>query len=317
MSITSVYFKILLPALENFFKREQAGGIILILCTAISILLANSLYQSAYLGFWDYKIAHHSLSLWINDGLMTIFFLLIGLELEKEVYLGEFAHIKNAVLPIAGAAGGMLLPALIFLVFNFGTNTQSGAGIPMATDIAFALGILTLLKNRVPLSLKMFLTALAVIDDLGAILIIAICYTSTINWTNIIIAISTLMILVILNRIKINTLAPYIIGGIIAWYFMLDSGVHATITGVILAFVIPFRRGDNSSPSHRLQHYLHFPVAFLILPLFALANTAIIFSSNWYLGFAQLNSIGIMAGLIIGKPVGIALFRYKSSAYQS
>lgn len=206
---------------------------------------------------------------------------MIGLELEREIYVGELTSIKHAALPIFGALGGMLVPAGIFMLFNFGTATQAGAGIPMATDIAFAIGILSLLGNKVPVSLKIFLTALAVIDDLGAIIVIAIFYTTSLSLVNLGIAIGILGLLGILNRLKIHNLAPYLIGGAVAWYFMLHSGVHATITGVILAFVIPFGDGGEKSPSYILQHFLHKPVAFIILPLFALANTCIAFGGDW------------------------------------
>ncbi|MDH4402670.1 MAG: Na+/H+ antiporter NhaA [Flavobacterium sp.] len=295
---------------KAFFESEKAGGIILIFATLFSLLLANSIFQTAYLQLWNYEIGNHSLVEWINDGLMTIFFLLIGLELEREVYIGELSSIKKASFPLIGALGGMVVPALIYLYFNFGTSTQSGAGIPMATDIAFAIGILSLLGNRVPISLKIFLTALAVIDDLGAIIIIAIFYTSTISFLNLGIAIGILCFLFILNRLKVNRLIPYLIGGILMWYFMINSGVHATITGVLLAFVIPFGDGNNNTISYKLQHILHKPVAFIILPLFALANTCIVLNSNWYEGLSHSNSIGIILGLIIGKPLGIWLFSY-------
>jgi NhaA family Na+:H+ antiporter len=241
---------------------------------------------------------------------MTIFFLLIGLELEREVYVGELSTLKKAALPLFGALGGMVVPALIYLYFNFGTSTQSGAGIPMATDIAFAIGILSLLGNRVPTSLKIFLTALAVIDDLGAIIVIAIFYTTSISLLNLGIALGILGVLFILNRLKVNHLIPFLIGGILMWYFMLNSGVHATITGVLLAFVIPFGDGNNKNISYKLQHFLHKPVAFIILPLFALANTCIVLNSNWFEGLSHSNSIGIILGLIIGKPIGIWLFSY-------
>jgi NhaA family Na+:H+ antiporter len=295
---------------KAFFESEKAGGIILIFATLFSLLLANSIFQTAYLQLWNYEIGNHSLVEWINDGLMTIFFLLIGLELEREVYIGELSSIKKASFPLIGALGGMVVPALIYLYFNFGTSTQSGAGIPMATDIAFAIGILSLLGNRVPISLKIFLTALAVIDDLGAIIIIAIFYTSTISFLNLGIAIGILCFLFILNRLKVNRLIPYLIGGILMWYFMINSGVHGTITGVLLAFVIPFGDGNNNTISYKLQHILHKPVAFIILPLFALANTCIVLNSNWYEGLSHSNSIGIILGLIIGKPLGIWLFSY-------
>lgn len=295
---------------KSFFESEKAGGIILIFATLFSLLLANSIFQTEYLQIWNIEIGNHSLVHWINDGLMTIFFLLIGLELEREVYIGELSTIKKAALPLFGALGGMVIPALIYLYFNFGTSTQSGAGIPMATDIAFAIGILSLLGNRVPTSLKIFLTALAVIDDLGAIIIIAVFYTSTISFLNLGIALGIMGVLFVLNRLKVNSLFPYIIGGILMWYFMLNSGVHATITGVLLAFVIPFGDGTKKSISYKLQNFLHKPIAFIILPLFALANTCIIINSNWYEGLSHTNSIGIILGLIIGKPLGIWILSY-------
>ncbi len=290
---------------KDFFESEKAGGLILIACTLISLALANSVFSSGYLHFWHTNFAGQPIEYWINDGLMVIFFLLIGLELEREVYLGELSNIKNALLPIFGAIGGMFVPAALYLFFNFGTNTQSGAGIPMATDIAFALGILSLLGNRVPTSLKIFLTALAVIDDLGAILVIAIFYTKTLFWNNLLIALGIFVLLLIFNRMKVRNLIPYLIGGVVMWYFMLNSGVHATITGVLLAFAIPFGNGNKKSTSFILQHFLHKPVAFIILPIFALANTAIILSSNMGEILTQHYSIGIALGLIVGKPLGI------------
>lgn len=295
---------------KDFFESEKAGGFTLIACTILSLFLANSIWSESYLQIWHYQLGNHSLEHWINDGLMTIFFLLIGLELEREIYAGELSNIKNALLPISGALGGMLVPAALFLLLNFGTETQSGAGIPMATDIAFALGILSLLGNKVPTSLKIFLTALAVIDDLGAILIIAIFYTGDLNWMNLIIALSIFGGLLVLNRLKVHSLIPYLIGGVFMWYFMLNSGVHATITGVLLAFAIPFSTGSEKSPSIILQHFLHKPVAYFILPIFALANTAIIINSDWHFALSQNYTLGIALGLIIGKPIGIALFSY-------
>ena len=293
---------------KEFFESEKAGGFILVFATAISLLLANSAFQAEYSDFWNITLGGHSLTHWINDGLMTIFFLLIGLELEREIYQGELSDIKNATLPIIGALGGMLVPAAIFLIFNFGTESQAGAGIPMATDIAFAIGILSLLGKKVPASLKVFLTALAVIDDLGAIIIIAIFYTQTLSLVNLFIALGIFAVLIVLNRMKINNLLPYLIGGVVMWYFMLHSGVHATITGVLLAFAIPFGNGKNKTPSNKVLHFLHKPVAFVILPLFASANTCIILGYNLTGGLANNNSIGIMAGLVVGKPLGITLF---------
>ncbi|RAK20645.1 sodium/proton antiporter (NhaA family) [Flavobacterium aquaticum] len=290
---------------KDFFESEKSGGLVLIAFTMTSLFIANSNFGNSYIHLWETQFAGHSIEHWINDGLMTIFFLLIGLELEREIYKGELSHIKDALLPVFGAVGGMIVPATIFLLFNFGTSTQSGAGIPMATDIAFALGILSLLGNRVPTSLKIFLTALAVIDDLGAIIIIAVFYTKTLLWTNLLIALGIFAFLLVLNRLKVHSLIPYLIGGIIMWYFMLHSGVHATITGVLLAFAIPFGDGEEKSPSYILQHFLHKPVAFIIMPIFALANTAIIIGSDFNSIISQNYSIGIALGLIIGKPLGI------------
>lgn len=293
---------------KSFFNNEKSGGLLLLFVTIISLYLANSSFQTEYIAFWETDLNGHSITHWINDGLMAIFFLLIGLELEREIYHGELSSIKNASLPIMAAFGGMLIPAVIFLALNFGTATQNGAGIPMATDIAFAIGILSLLGNKVPASLKVFLTALAVIDDLGAIIVIAVFYTTTIAFVNLAIALGIWAFLFVLNRMKIQNLIPYLIGGVIMWYFMLNSGVHATITGVILAFVIPFGDGGKNSSSYKLQHFLHKPVAFVILPLFAIANTCITIQSDWHQGLSHSNTLGIILGLVVGKPLGIILF---------
>jgi len=301
---------------HDFFESEKAGGFILIICTIASLLVANSVWSESYMHLWHSQIGNQSIEYWINDGLMTIFFLLIGLELEREVYVGELSNFKNALLPISAALGGMIVPAGLYLILNYGSVTQSGAGIPMATDIAFALGILSLLGNRVPVTLKVFLTALAVIDDLGAILIIAIFYTKNLIWTNLLIALGIFAFLLVLNRLKIRNLIPYLVGGIVMWYFMLNSGVHATITGVLLAFAIPFGNGDEKSSSFLLQHFLHIPVAFIILPLFALANTAIILKSDWQFMLSHHYTIGIALGLLVGKPIGIWLFSYLSVKFK-
>lgn len=292
----------------KFFESEKAGGIVLVLVTILSLFLANSVWQTEYIAFWHHHIGSHSLVDWINDGLMAIFFLLIGLELEREIYDGELSDIKNASLPLFGALGGMIVPAGIYLLLNFGTATQSGAGIPMATDIAFAIGILSLLGNRVPTSLKIFLTALAVIDDLGAIMVIAIFYTKSISFYHLGIAMGIWVVLLIFNRLKIRNLIPYLVGGFIMWYFMMQTGIHATITGVLVAFAIPFGNGDEKSTSYILQDFLHYPVAFFILPLFALANTCIPLGNHLIPSLLHANSIGIILGLVIGKPLGIVLF---------
>jgi len=293
---------------HEFFESEKAGGLILVFVTIVSLILANSPLQTTYLKIWSFDIAGHSIVHWINDGLMAIFFLLIGLELEREIYQGELSSIKSASLPFFGALGGMLVPAGIFLTLNIGTETQSGMGIPMATDIAFAIGILSLLGSRVPASLKIFLIALAVIDDLGAIMIIAVFYTTSLSFLNLSISLGIIGLLAILNRLKVHNLIPYILGGIVAWYFMLLSGVHATITGVLLAFVIPYNGGGRKSPSYKLQHILHKPVAFIILPLFAAANTSIAIGSDWLSSLGEPFSLGIIGGLVIGKSIGIVLF---------
>ena len=300
MKVTQMY--------KNFFQNEKAGGIVLIIATIVSLLIANSSLGQQYISFWQMSIGGHTIEHYVNDGLMTIFFLLIGLELEREVYAGELSNFKKALLPIMAALGGMVVPACIHSYFNMGTLFQSGSGIPMATDIAFAVGVLSLLGNRVPLSLKVFLTALAVIDDLGAIFTIAIFYSKGIDFINLGIAGLILGFLFVLNRRNVNVLWPYLVGGAGMWYFMLHSGVHATITGVVLAFVIPFGKGDPNSISIKLEHFLNKPVAFIILPIFALANTCILIDSNWTAALMSSNSIGIFLGLVVGKPLGITLF---------
>jgi len=292
----------------QFFNSEKAGGVILLLCAVVSILLANSSLHTEYISLWKYEIAGQHFDHWINDGLMVIFFLLIGLELRREVYIGELSDLKSAVLPIFAALGGMLLPAGIHLMFNYGTISQAGAGIPMATDIAFALGVLSLLGNRVPASLKIFLTAFAIIDDLGAILTIAIFYSKGLSIINLGTALGIFLLLGVLNKLKVKSLIVYLLGGVALWYFMLHSGVHPTIAGVLLAFVIPYDKDDKKSPSYYLQHFLHKPVSFIILPLFALANTAIRTTASFSNIFSMPNSRGIFFGLFLGKPVGIFLF---------
>jgi NhaA family Na+:H+ antiporter len=302
----------------EFFESEKASGIILILCTLISITIANSYFGKGYLDFWHTKVGFetggialkYSIEHWINDGLMAVFFLLIGLEIERELYIGELSDLKNATLPIFAAIGGMATPALLHFLLNQGTETQAGVGIPMATDIAFALGVLALLGSRVPVSLKIFLTALAIIDDLGAIAIIALFYVGDFSLLYLMLALAILAGLFILNRLGIHSLPFYLIPGIVMWYFMLKSGIHATIAGVLLAFVIPFGNGDEESPSYKLQHFLHKPIAFIVMPLFALANTGIALTGNWLGGLTTPNSLGIFAGLAVGKPLGIALFSF-------
>jgi Na+:H+ antiporter, NhaA family len=298
---------------QRFFASQKAGGIVLIACTLLSLLLANSPVSHTYLSFWHRNIVGMSVEHWINDGLMAVFFLMVGLELERELYNGELSDFRNALLPIVAAVGGICIPALLHFTLNAGTATQGGIGIPMATDIAFALGVLALLGRSVPASLKIFLTALAVIDDLGAILVIALFYTTGFQLAYLIGALAVFAMLVCLNRFaRVMSLFPYLLGGAVMWALMLKSGIHATIAGVLLAFAIPYssRQDDEESPSHRLEHLLHTPTAFLILPLFALANTGIVIGANWTTELASPNSLGIVGGLVLGKPIGIFLFSF-------
>ncbi|MCL9809045.1 Na+/H+ antiporter NhaA [Flavobacterium luminosum] len=300
----------------SFFESEKASGIILLLCTFLSIVITNSAFEETYSHFWHLKIGSFSIEHIINDGLMTIFFLMIGLELEREVYIGELSNIRSAMLPIMGALGGMAVPALIYFFYNQNTPFQDGIGIPMATDIAFAIGILSLLGNKVPLSLKIFLTALAVIDDLGAILVIAFFYTKELNLTYLAIAMGIFGIMLVMNRLKVYKLIPYLILGVIMWYCLLHSGVHATITGVLVAFAIPFQQGEEHSISYQLEHWLHKPVSFIILPIFALANTAIVLNFDASQELLPTYALGIILGLVVGKPLGITLFSFLSVKFK-
>lgn len=296
-----------------FFNSEKASGLVLIGCTVVSMLLANSPAGPAYLKVLHSHLGSLSIEHWINDGLMAIFFLHIGLELERELYNGELSNLKQALLPVLAAVGGICLPALIHFALNAGTATQAGMGIPMATDIAFAIGVLALLGSRVPTSLKVFLTALAVIDDLGAIIIIAVFYTAQLSIAYLAGAVSMFCLLLALNRFfRVTSLVPYLVGGVVLWFLMLKSGVHATIAGVLLAFTIPFsaKEDDEKSPSHRLEHWLNRPVTFLILPIFALANTGITINADSIQYLASANSVGVILGLVVGKPLGITLVSF-------
>lgn len=293
---------------SHFFNSEKAGGLVLIICTLISLVLANSNVGEQYTAVWQTPMGSHSITHWINDGLMAIFFLLIGLELEREVYIGELSSVRNALFPSIAAVGGVLVPAAIYLLLNWGTAFQPGAGIPMATDIAFAIGVLSLMGNRVPANLKIFITALAVIDDLCAIIVIAIFYSSGVAWAWLGAAALIFAGMLLMNRLKVNLLLPYLVAGVGLWYCMLHSGVHATIAGVLTAFAIPFGNGDEKSISYQLQHFLHKPVAFVIVPLFAMANTALYIAPGWQQQLQSSEALGIILGLVTGKPIGILLF---------
>ena len=308
---------ILSNTFNRFFDSEKSSGILLIICTIIAIAMTNSPIGQDYLSLWQTDVAGLKLEHWVNDGLMAIFFLLIGLELEREIYIGELSHIKNALLPICAAVGGMLLPALIHYLFNQETPTQNGIGIPMATDIAFALGVLAILGNRIPASLKVFVVAFAVIDDLGAIVIIAAFYTAKLSVAYLVSALAVWALLIVLNRVfRVMALLPYLIGGVLMWFLMLKSGIHATVAGIMLAFAIPFsaKDDDKKSPSYKLEHFLHTPVAFIILPIFALANTGITLGADWLSGLSSANSLGVILGLVLGKPLGVTLFCFLAVA---
>jgi NhaA family Na+:H+ antiporter len=309
----------ILHPLQLFFHDSRAVGITLLVCTAVSLLLANTgSWQHAYRHLWsvsfDGTAGHHmhaavfffpnSPLLWINDGLMAVFFFLVGMEIRREMTTGELASFKKSALPVAGAIGGMIVPALLYFLFNKGTAGLQGWAIPTATDIAFTLGVASLLGKRVPAGLKIFLTALAIIDDLGAIVVIALFYGAQLQLLYIAACILIAVILWLLNRAGKKPGLLHVVLGLLLWYCMFNSGIHATVAGVLFAFMLPV------SSLTKLELRFHKPVYFLIMPLFALANTAIGIPSN---GLQILNttvSWGILAGLCIGKPLGICTACY-------
>lgn len=296
---------------KKFFQIAQSSGNLLIICVILSLLIANSSLGSNFQELLDFKLGSYSISLWINDGLMTIFFLLVGLEIKREILEGELSSFKNATLPIFAALGGMLVPAAIFYFFNQGSKYENGWGIPMATDIAFSLAIISMLGKRVPISIKIFLTALAIVDDLGAIVVIAIFYTEKIETTYLLLSSLVLLILIILNFFKVKRHIFYLIPGVFLWYFMHHSGIHATIAGVLLAFTIPTNESDTEiSPLEKLEEKLHTPVNYFIMPLFALANTNIKFHNGMVDGLFTNFGYGIILGLALGKVIGINLFSF-------
>ncbi len=302
--------RLLTDTFNRFFESERAGGLLLLFATFISVALTNSVLGPQYLSVWQTEFAGLTLEHWINDGLMAIFFLMIGLELERELYVGELSILRNALLPIFAALGGMLVPALLHYGFNAGLPSQPGVGIPMATDIAFALGALALLGARIPASLKVFVVAFAVIDDLGAIVMIALLYTDTVALHYLAASLAVWVLLLSLNRFwRIDSIPVYVAGGVLMWALMLKSGVHATVAGVMLAFAIPFWKRSEAeySSSHYLENRLHKPVAFLVLPIFALANTGIVIGAGWLENLSGPNGMGVISGLVIGKPVGVVL----------
>jgi len=299
---------------SRFVRSEQASGMVLAASTAVALVLTNSGSGPAYLALWESNLGGLTLAHWVNDALMAVFFLLIGLELERELYVGELSEPKKAALPMVAAIGGMTAPALIYFGLNAGTPMQGGFGIPMATDIAFALAALSLLGNRVPPALKVFLVAFAVADDLGAILIIALIYTTDFSAAYLAGAIAVWLVLIALSHVlRVSALVPYLVGGVAMWFLMLQSGVHATLAGVLLAFAIPFAPKRGVSPSHRLEHALHLPVAFVILPLFALANAGIVIGAGAGQSLLSMSSLGISLGLLAGKPLGVVVSCYTAA----
>jgi NhaA family Na+:H+ antiporter len=352
-----------LSPFARFFRLESAGGIVLITCALVAVGWANSPWADAYHHLWETKIGFslgpwtvsHTLHHWINDGLMAVFFFLVGLEIKREALIGELASLRRAALPGAAALGGMVVPALLYTLLNAGGEGAAGWGIPMATDIAFALGVLALMGPRVPLSLKVFLTALAIVDDIGAVLVIALFYTAEIAWGALAAGLVVLGLCALANRLGVRGPLPYILLGIVVWSCFLASGVHATVAGVLLAMTIPSRtridadeflehadrdlaafraaRAPGSSvltnlqqqaalqglesateaaqaPLQRIEHDLHMPVAFGIIPLFALANAGVSLSGGFGEALAHPVTLGVILGLVLGKPLGITLFAW-------
>jgi len=292
---------------QYFTGDSRSVGILLLICTAISLVIANTGAGLGYLHFFNAGIhlpfaetihLPHSFLHWINDGLMAVFFFLAGIEIKRELTGGELSSFSKAILPVGAAIGGMIIPAAFYFVFNYQTVYQSGWGIPMATDIAFSLGIAALLGSRVPVGLKIFLTALAIIDDLGAIATIAIFYSSSLQWIYLVVAVAIIVVLYLLMRNNIFNSINFILG-IALWYCFFNSGIHATVAGVVFAFLIPTKKLEH------IEHWLYKPVNFIIMPVFALANTAIIFPADVAAGINSTLSWGIIAGLLLGKPLGI------------
>jgi Na+:H+ antiporter, NhaA family len=346
-------------AFREFTLLEASGGIVLILAAGLALVWANSPWSAQYYAFWQKTISFgfenhriaHDLHWWINEALMIVFFFVVGLEIKREVLVGELASLRQATLPIAAAVGGMVFPALIFTALNFRGPGASGWGVPMATDIAFALGVMALVGARVPLALKVFLTALAIVDDIGAVVVIALFYTSSVSWLSLGIAAGILLILIALNRLSVRNLSAYCIFGILLWLAILNSGVHATLAGILLAFTIPASRKVNrtdflhrarsylqafehageanprllsahqqealialetvvedvEAPLQKLEHAFHPWVTYLIIPLFALANAGVSLKGNIPPLFFDSVSLGVIAGLILGKQTGITL----------
>ncbi|WP_394200062.1 Na+/H+ antiporter NhaA [Shewanella waksmanii] len=306
-------------AIRNFLSQESAGGILLMAAVVLAMLMANSPLSGMYQGFLDTEMQirvgtldiDKTLIHWINDGLMALFFMLIGLEVKRELLEGALSSRAQASLPTFAAIGGMVFPAAVYLIFNYSDPlTQVGWAIPAATDIAFALGIMALLGSRVPVALKVFLLALAIIDDLGVVVIIALFYSSDLSTVSLIVAAIAIAGLVGLNRKGVTALGPYGVIGLILWIAVLKSGVHATLAGVIIAFCIPLRAKDGTSPSESLEHSLHPWSTFIILPIFAFANAGVDLSPMSFGDLLAPVPVGIALGLLLGKPLGVLLFSW-------
>ena len=301
-----------------FFKNESASGIILMMCAVIALVVANSRFASSYdkvlhsyitIGYKDFSLSMSVLH-WINDGLMAIFFFVVGMEIKRELVVGELKSISKTILPVGAAIGGMIIPAIIYWVFNYNHPTSLGWGIPMATDIAFALGVLSLVGNkRAPKGIITFLTALAIVDDLGAILVIAIFYTKQISWTALLFSLIVIIVLILINKFKVKYVSIFIILGVILWASLLKSGIHSTIAGVILAMTIPVKKDKAESKSsmlYRLEHMLEPWSSFVIIPLFALANAGVAVNfSSFSKILIEPVGLGIILGLFLGKQIGI------------
>ncbi len=295
-----------LNPLQEFINDSRSIGIVLLVCTVISVLLANSPVNMQYIRFWQmdtplvpFLQLPTTFFDWINEGFMTVFFFLVGMEIKRELVQGELASFRKSLLPVAAAVGGMLFPASIYLFFNYGTPTAGGWGIPTATDIAFSLGIASLVGNRVPVALKIFLTALAIIDDLGAIVVIALFYGEAIHWIYLVADGVLIATILLINKVFKKFGLAQLLCGIIVWYCTYNSGIHATISGVMFAFIVPTRYLVS------LENKIHHPVYFIIMPMFALANTMISFPSTSISILRDVMPIGIMLALVVGKPLGI------------
>ena len=299
-----------MQAFRQFLRHESAAGLILMALAAVGLLVANSPLAPEYFAVQKFSIGGLTVRYWINDALMAAFFLLVGLEIKRELLEGQLANRRDRTLPGVAALGGMVVPALIYALLSQGDpQVLRGWAVPMATDIAFALGVLALLGSRVPLALKVLLTAIAIIDDLGAVLVIALFYTNQLALPALAAAAAVLAGLVLMNRQGVQVLPPYLVGGVLLWYCVLQSGVHATLAGVALALTIPVRDGGDpgafAAPLHRLEHGLHPWVAFLVLPVFSFANAGVSWSG---VSLAELTGrvpLGIAAGLLLGKPLGV------------